>query len=210
MAKSASQMDIFNDCQKVIPEEDNGPNIEHVSSLEYWWCILFSWDEQLQHPFACYVLNMFDKNEIKSPWLVGKLNVKSRLRKLKNFSKFPGQTFSLFSKVPKGKNHWMSFLFELYNNYIVSNEYMSYSILFLSCSFPATSSEDRQKVLDHLNGKFAAIISSQTITMDAAYEKIVKDFPYNCGIHPLIKVRNIIFFLHNTCFSDHKNNCVLL
>lgn len=50
-------------------------------------------------------------------------------------------------------------------------------------------SDNRKRVVDDLNSKFQSIISSQMITLDAAYHEIVKEFPYNCGLHPLVKVK---------------------
>lgn len=99
-----SQKDFFEDCEKVTNKEISSSNPDGViSSFDYWWCIMFLWDEQVKHPFVCYVLDMFRKNEIKAPWLAGTLGAKSRLKKLQNLSKFPGKTMSLFGKVPKGK-----------------------------------------------------------------------------------------------------------
>lgn len=104
MADFFSQRDMFEDSEKVTRNEVSATNPEQIVSLfDYRWCIMFNWNEQIQHPFECYILNMFETNEIKAPWLSGTLGLKSRMKKLKNLSNFPGQTFSLFGKVPKGK-----------------------------------------------------------------------------------------------------------
>ena len=100
---ASSQKDFFADTEKVTNKEISATNPDGVlSSFDYWWCIMFLWDEQLKNPFECHVLNMFKTSEIKAPWLAGTLGEKSRMKKLNNLSKFPGQTMSLFGKVPKG------------------------------------------------------------------------------------------------------------
>lgn len=100
----ASQIDVFDGCDKVTSKEVSSSNPEGVlTSFDYKWCVLFNWNEQLRRPFDCHVLNMFFTSEIKTPWIDGTLGTKSRMKKIKKLSKFPGKTMSLFGKIPKSK-----------------------------------------------------------------------------------------------------------
>lgn len=116
-----SQKDFFEDNSKVTMKEFCPTNPEGASSsFDYWWCIMFLWDEQVQQPFVCHVLNMFETHEIKAPWLAGTLGVKSRMKKLSNMSKFPGKIMSLFGKVPKGIILSPAYKLYLYNFILLS------------------------------------------------------------------------------------------
>lgn len=100
---SSSQMDIFEDSDKVTLKEVSLSNPEKMSTaFDYKWCIFFNWDEETKNPFQLFVLNMFMKNEIREPWIAGNLGDQSRMRKLRNFKKLPGLMLSLFAKIPKG------------------------------------------------------------------------------------------------------------
>lgn len=73
-------------------------------SYLYEYVILFDWNVDVTSPFFHYKLDLFKDSDIKPEWVSKNLGVKSRISKLKNLSPFPGQVFSLFSKIELGKH----------------------------------------------------------------------------------------------------------
>ena len=97
---ASSQRDMF------LSSPDTSPKVSSSLptnlSYTYLWCILFDWDEDVEHPFQIYPVTGFPKNELKVEWIRGELDQNSRLKKLK-FSQFRRKTFSLFAKIEKCK-----------------------------------------------------------------------------------------------------------
>lgn len=96
---ASSQKDMFDSA----PESPGLPgslpaNLTYV----YLWCILFDWDENVEHPFQIFQIGRFSKSELKPKWINGDLDQNSRIKKI-NFSTIKGKTFSLFAKVEKCK-----------------------------------------------------------------------------------------------------------
>lgn len=106
----ASQRDFFESGS----EDGNKEEYRVSSSLNaigkkviynYQWVILFSWDVDQESPFGFHPLTMFNDSDIKPNWIQKHLGIASRIIQLKKLSPFPGQIFSLFGKIEKGKRY---------------------------------------------------------------------------------------------------------
>ena len=131
-------------------------------SYVYLWCILFDWDENVEHPFNMYQIAMFSKSELKPNWISGELDQNSRLKKIQ-FSAIKGKTFSLFAKVEKCmflKNKCFYYIF------------VSFSFIF----YLDTDSKRRGRILATLNELYSERI--QNFNISQSYHKIVLAKPY--------------------------------
>ena len=70
---------------------------------KYVKCILFSWRPGLKNPFSIFPKENFGPTEIREEWYKFQLKPESRLRILKALASFPGEKWSMFAKVEKGR-----------------------------------------------------------------------------------------------------------
>lgn len=104
---ASSQADLFANTQIPMENEnvkESQPGQWADTKLEFPWLILFLWGGQ-RSPFVLTEVVGFDPQEIDGKWLSGILSPKSRT-KLRNFSKYPDYSVSLFGKVHKGLKHF--------------------------------------------------------------------------------------------------------
>lgn len=108
-----SDMDTRKEKQKPRPSASYDPAQKPYQYL-YEYVILFNWDVDLADPFSHYSLNMFKDKDIKPEWISKNLGINSRISKLRNLSPFPGQVFSLFSKIELGKEYIYMYILCIY------------------------------------------------------------------------------------------------
>lgn len=106
--KKSSQADMFLDGDRDGRKHKRETSATYDPAAEpyyylYEFVILFNWNVDLQSPFCDFELNMFKDSDIKPEWISKNLGVNSRISKLRNLSPFPGQVFSLFSKIELGE-----------------------------------------------------------------------------------------------------------
>ena len=73
------------------------------TARDYNGIVLFNYAPGIKYPFKYFPKEYFESSEIKEAYYLFQLVPNSRMKKLKNLKKHPGESLSIFAKVEKGK-----------------------------------------------------------------------------------------------------------
>ena len=81
--------------------QNSGQKNTGESVIEYFFVVVFEINVDLRNPFQCYVLEIFQEDDIPSSWITGPLEAKFRVIE-REFNCLRGRKFNVFCKIEKG------------------------------------------------------------------------------------------------------------